>query len=118
MNKHTLLPITVSLLALAFLDPFMYLMPGDIIWLVLGVLMLSTAVYGFFILTEKAEDEREISIRAYADRISCLVGMSLLVISIAYHLITDGHVYPEIIIILVVMIVTKSIAHRWACHKL
>ncbi len=118
MNKHTLLPIIVSLLALAFLDPFMYLMPGDITWVVLGVLMLSTAVYGFFILTEKADDEREISIRAFADRISCLVGMSLLVISIAYHLVVDGHVYPEIIIILVVMIISKSLAHKWACHRL
>lgn len=118
MIKHTWLPIIVSLLALAFLDPFMYLMPTGSTWIILGGLLVATSAYGFFVLTEKANDEREVSIRAFADRISCLLGMSLLVMTIAYHLFTNGIIYPEIIIILVVMVISKSVAQWYACNKL
>jgi len=116
MSKHLFLTIAVSVLALLFLDPFMVLMPESVTWLVLGGLMLSTIVYGLLIFTEKAQDEREVSIRGFADRVSYLVGMILLVAVIAMDLFTLGKVYPEIVIILVVMVVSKSIAHWYACN--
>jgi len=116
MSKHLFLTIAVSVLALLFLDPFMVLMPESVTWLVLGGLMLSTIVYGLLIFTEKAQDEREVSIRSFADRVSYLVGMMLLVVVIAMDLFTLGKVYPEIVIILVVMVVSKSIAHWYACN--
>jgi len=83
MSKHLFLTIAVSVLALLFLDPFMLLMPESITWLVLGCLMLATLVYGLLIFTEKANDEREVAIRGFADRVSCLVGMMFLVMIIA-----------------------------------
>lgn len=118
MTKHALLPIIVSVLALAFIDPFMYWMPNNTTWLLIGGLFLATAIYGFFVLTEKASDEREVSIRAFADRISGLVGMTLLVGVIAYQTFKSGSVSTEIAVILVAMIVSKSLASWWASHKM
>jgi hypothetical protein len=115
MSKHLFLTITVSVLALLFLDPFMVLIPEGLTWLVLGGLMLSTIAYGLLIFTEKAHDEREVTIRGFADRVACLVGMMLLVMVIAMDFFSTGKVYPEIIIILVVMVISKSLAHWYAC---
>ncbi len=116
MNIRTLLPIIVSILALAFLDPFMLFMTEGIQAITLGGLLLATASYGFFVLTEQASDEREVSNRAQADRYSSLVGMGLLVIVIAYQLLVRGQVCQEIIIILVAMVLTKSAAHYYASN--
>jgi uncharacterized RDD family membrane protein YckC len=118
MYNFTLLPIIVSLLALAFIDPFMYWMPSNSAWLLLGGLLLTTSAYVFFILTEKASDEREEGIRAFADRVSSLIGTSLLVIIIAYQAITHTTVSPEIVVILVIIVISKSIAHWYACNKM
>jgi hypothetical protein len=118
MTKHALLPIVVSILALAFIDPFMYWMPSNSTWIILGGLFLSTSVYGFFVLTEKAGDEREVSIRSFADRVSGLVGMTLLVLVIGYQTFKGGVVSPEIAVILVAMITSKSLAQWYACHKM
>ncbi len=115
MNRHIALPIAVSLLAIAFLDPFRILMSNEVAWVLLAVLFIVTSLYGFFVLTEQADDEREVSIRAFADRVSCLAGMTLLVLVICYHLVTNGHVYPEIVITLVAMVVAKSAAYKYAC---
>jgi hypothetical protein len=117
MYKYTILPIVVSLLALAFVDPFMYWYPSTVTWLLLGGLLIATCLYGFFVLTEQAHDEREVSIRSFADRVSCLTGMSLLVMILMYQTITEGIAHPEIVVILVVMVITKLIAHQYACHK-
>lgn len=117
MNRHTLLPLTVSVLALAFLDPFAWLNDGAEM-LLLGGLILATTSYALFIFTERADDEREVSIRAYADRFSCLTGMALLVLAIAYRLLVDSHIYPELILILVLMVSAKSISHWYACKCL
>ncbi|MCB9810754.1 MAG: hypothetical protein H6779_02905 [Candidatus Nomurabacteria bacterium] len=117
MKQQTLLPILVSVLALLFLDPFHILMPDGMEMVLLGVLMLSTISYGLFIYNERPQDEREVSIRAFVDHTTYLVGMVLLVVAIAYRLIVDGHVYPEIILILVIMIISKTIAHSYACKN-
>ena len=118
MRKHVILPIVVSVLALAFVDPFMYWMPSNSTWLLLGGLFLATVVYGYFVVTEKAEDEREVSIRAFADRVSSLVGMALLIAVIACQAYKGGTVSTEIAVILVAMIVSKSVAQYYACHKM
>lgn len=117
MNRHTLLPLAVSILALTFLDPFAWFQ-GGVELLLLGGLILATTSYALFIFTERADDEREVSIRAFADRFSCLAGMALLVMVIGYRLLVDGYVYPEIILVLVLMVTTKSVAHWYACKNL
>tara|TARA_B100002019_G_C21188287_1_gene557400 strand:- start:51 stop:407 length:357 start_codon:yes stop_codon:yes gene_type:complete len=118
MTKHAILPIVVSLLALAFVDPFMYWMPSHSTWFLLGALFLTTVIYGFFIMTERVSDEREVSIRAFSDRVSSLVGMALLVIVIACQAFKGGVVSTEVAVILVTMIISKSAAQWWANHKM
>lgn len=111
MNLNFLLPIIVVVLALAFLDPFNLLMPTMLQETILGLLVLATVLYGVTIFKEQVLDEREEHIRALSHRISSLVGTTGLVLIIAYHLITMGQVYPEAIILLVVLIVTKALVH-------
>jgi hypothetical protein len=118
MTKHVFLSVAVSVLALLFLDPFMVFMPMGLSWILLGCLMLATIAYGLLVFTEQVRDEREEMIRGFADRVSCLVGMSLLVVVIGMDLFTEGKVYPEIIIILVLMVISKSVAHYYASKHL
>lgn len=114
MKKDILVPLVVIVSALAFLDPFMYLMPSMLVTVVLGVLMISTVVYGLIIFKEGARDEREVSLRAFADRITCLVGTTGLVGVIVYQVVVVHHVDAIIVIILLTMIITKYLAHVYA----
>jgi hypothetical protein len=118
MKKDILVPLVVIVSALAFLDPFMYLMPSMLVTALLGVLMVSTVVYALIIFKEGARDEREVSLRAFADRITCLVGTAGLVGVIVYQVLVVHHVDTIIVMILLVMIVTKYIAHVYAEHYL
>lgn len=111
MNFHFLLPILVVILAMTFLDPFQLLMPTMLVETVLGLLVLATVFYGAVIFKENVHDEREEHIRSLSHRVSYLVAMIGLVGIIAYYLITKGHVYPETVILLVVLVVTKSVVY-------
>ncbi|MFT7645027.1 MAG: hypothetical protein ACI9BF_000696 [Candidatus Paceibacteria bacterium] len=116
MNIHLLLPTLVVILALAFLDPLHLLMPTMLVETILGLLTLVTILYGITIFKERAHDEREERIRALSHRISYLVGMNGLMAIIAYHFITMGSAYPETIILLVVLVMTKAVVH-WYGEK-
>ncbi len=118
MKKDIVIPLLVIATATAFFDPLMYLMPSMMVSLVLGLLMISTLVYALVIFKEGARDEREVSLRAYADRLAALVGTLGLVILIMYQVLIVHHVDTSIIIILIAMIVTKYAAHVYAEHKL
>lgn len=114
MKKDILVPLVVIISALAFIDPFMYLMPSMLVTAVLGILMASTALYALIIFKEGARDEREVSLRAFADRITCLVGTAGLVGVIVYQVLVVHHVDTIIVMILLMMIVTKYVAHLYA----
>lgn len=116
MKLHFILPLTVAILALAFLDPFDFLMPGMMAELILGLLVLATVVYSALVYKEQPQDERDVHIRARAHRLSYLVSIAGLVVIIGYYLLTKGHVYPEIIYLLVIVVATKTVTH-WYCDK-
>lgn len=118
MKKDILVPLVVLVTAVTFLDPFMYLMPSMMVSVVLGVLMISATAYGLIIFKEGALDEREISVRAFADRIACLVATAGLVGVIAYQVLVVHRVDTVIVLILVTMIIVKYVAHVYAEHKL
>jgi uncharacterized RDD family membrane protein YckC len=118
MKKDILVPIVVIVSAVAFLDPFMYLMPGMMVSVVLGILMVSSLGYALIVFKEGARDEREVSLRAFADRIACLVGTFGLVGMIVYQVVVIHHVDAFIVVILLAMIVTKYLAHLYAERKL
>jgi hypothetical protein len=114
MKKDIIVPLVVMVTALAFLDPFMYLMPSMMVSLVLGVLMIATVIYGLIIFKERAQDEREVTVRAFADRHAGLVGTIGLVMVIVYQVLVVHHVDAVIVLILLAMIVTKYVAHVYA----
>lgn len=114
MTKDILVPVVVIVSAVAFLDPFMYLMPSMMVSFVLGILMVSSVIYALIIFKEGARDEREVSLRAFADRITCLVGTTGLVGVIVYQVLVIHHVDPIIVGILLAMIITKYVAHVYA----
>jgi len=118
MKKNVIVPSIVVITALAFLDPFMYLMPSIMVNLVLGLLLVSSLLYALLVFKESARDEREVSLRAFADRWACLVGTSGLVAVIMYQVLVIHHVDSLIVFILVAMILTKAAAHAYAQHYL
>jgi len=118
MKKNVIVPSIVVITALAFLDPFMYLMPSIMVNLVLGLLLVSSLLYALLVFKESARDEREVSLRAFADRLACLVGTSGLVAVIMYQVLVIHHVDSLIVFILVAMILTKAAAHAYAQHYL
>jgi hypothetical protein len=118
MKKDIPVPIVVIVSAVAFLDPFMYLMPSMMVSVVLGILMVSSLGYALIVFKEGAKDEREVSLRAFADRIACLVGTTGLVGMIVYQVLVIHHVDTFIVLILLAMIVTKYLAHLYAEQRL
>jgi hypothetical protein len=114
ITPHFLLPALVAALALAFLDPFHLLMPTALAQTALGLLVLVTVVYSTLIFKENTEDERERHVRAFTHRMSYLVTVIGLVTIIAYYLLTKGHVYPETVVLLVLVVATKTISHWYA----
>lgn len=116
MKLNFLLPIIVAALALTFLDPFHLLMPTVLVETILGLLTLTVILYGIIIFKERTTDEREVQIRALSHRISYLVGMCGLVAIIGYHFLTMDSIYPETILLLVVLVLTKSVVH-WYGEK-
>ncbi|MBY0538203.1 hypothetical protein K2P47_02280 [Patescibacteria group bacterium] len=114
MKKDISVPLIVMITALAFLDPFMYLMPSMMVSFVLGILMIATVVYGLIIFKENAQDEREVAVRAFADRHAGLVGTIGLVLVIVYQVLVVHHVDAVIVLILLAMLITKYVAHVYA----
>ena len=108
---HLLIPALVTLLATVFLTPLKELTPFVVQCTILGLILLAIGWYAVAIFAERPRDEREVQIRAFAHRLAYLVGMSGLVLIMGYRLLTDGYLYPETIILLVVLVATKSFAH-------
>jgi len=103
MHVSLMLPLAQGILALLFLDPFMIIMPTYAMFVVLGLLLLTSAAYVTLMLKEKTSDEREEVIRGRVDRTMYIASMVGIVGITSYYLITKGMVYPEIIVLLVAL---------------
>lgn len=106
-----LIPSLIVVLALFFLTPLKTSLPFVVQCTLVGALLLGVSLYGITLFRERVRDEREAHIRALAHRISYIVGMSGLVLIMGYHLLTVGHIYPETVILLVVLITIKAGVH-------
>jgi len=99
------------LFALAFLNPFHYLMTDHAHMIILGLLAAAFGTLAILILLERGDDERELSHRALAGRAGFLTGSSVLLLAViwqAFH----GPVDPWLIIALCGMVTAKAFA-RW-----
>lgn len=116
MKNEIIIPTVVIVLAIAFLDPFMVLMPSMMVYTLLAVLLILFSVFALFILKERALDEREELHRATADRFAYIAGSGVLVLGIVYQVLVVHHVDELLVLALVAMTVAKFaclyIAHR------
>ncbi len=114
MSIQLIFQIIIFLSAFAFLDPFMILMPTPMQYLALGLLVIATSLYGLVLFKEQILDERDEKIRAFTHRVSYLIAVIGLVAIITFHLIKSGHVYPEMIVLLLIILIAKGLAHWYA----
>jgi|GEM_PF-1676107 len=116
MNKHVTLPIIVATVALIFINPGMIL--GDhsmTMAALLGVLLVLTCTYGYYVLIDKADDEREVMVRSFADRLASLVGMASLLCIIGVCIVIDHPIPNSVVLVLVAMVIAKAFGQWYAC---
>ena len=111
LKLHFLLPLLVTFLALAFLDPLHFLMLNMSAEAFLGILVLITIIYSTLIFRENSQDEREEHIRAFSHRLAYIVSVAGLVSVLAYRILTEKHVYPEIVCLLILIVAVKTISY-------
>ena len=115
MNKHTLLPFFVLLFGFLFIFPFETGLSESTSLILFGGIFLATATYGYLILTDQAHDERELSVRGFADRLASLVGMGALVIIIGHYILISEPVPKSVVIALMLMVLAKAFGQWYAC---
>jgi uncharacterized RDD family membrane protein YckC len=113
-NKTT--HILTALLLVVFLvlvtDPFMIWMPPFVGMLVLLTLAVLLCVWGGFVVSERASDERELSHRMYASRAAYLSGMGVLTVALIVQGLSH-HVDLFVALALGTMVVVKLSAHLY-----
>ena len=114
MFKNILVPIVVLVLAAAFLDPFMVLMPESLVYGLLVFLFITFVAYTSLIWREQAHDEREEMHRAFAGRVAYIAGSATLVTGIIYQAHFVHHVDPFLIIALAIMTIAKYLGILYA----
>lgn len=110
MYKEALIPLIVLAASIAFLDPFMVLMPSMLVYTILGMLLAAFVAYALLIFREQAADEREEAHRAFAGRISYIVGTGILVFGIIYQVLVLHSVDPLLVLALAGMTVAKYVS--------
>lgn len=114
--KKYIVPLIVVVLAIAFLDPFMLIMPPMLFYLLTGVFFVLFVSYAVLVWNENANDEREYAHRAFAGRTAYLTGASVLVVGILYQAFIEHSVDAWLILALSVMVVAKFMG-LWHIEK-
>jgi hypothetical protein len=117
MKKQNLIEIIIGtiliILVLAFLDPFMVLMPNALIMMVMLLLVIGFSVFSVYIWREQAKDEREELHRLAAGRYAWLVGSGIIILGILYQGFIEHQVDHWLIYALVGMITTKLVTRSF-----
>ena len=114
MNKELLIPAGIIILSIALLDPFMVLIPATLVYVLLALLLVISLSYSLLVWHETVSDEREYVLRAYAGRMSFIVGVGVLVLGIVYQTLVSHYVDPFLIITLSLMTLAKYFSYRHA----
>lgn len=110
MTRNTYVELCIAAillgLALLFLNPFEFWMPGMLPMLVLGLLIAVFGTFAAFVLREHAGDEREDAHRMRAGRVAFLAGSAVLIAGIATQGLT-GSIDPWLVLALSTMVILK-----------
>lgn len=118
MHTKIILPVVVLALSIAFLDPFMVLMPVSVVYICLGLLLIAVLSYSLLVWQETVQDEREHFIRAHVGRMSYIAGVLLLTVGIIYQVLILHDVDPFLVITLTGMTIVKYAGSAYAQNKL
>ena len=89
------------------LNPFGFFMPNELMYIMLGAVLVLFGVYMSFVLSENPKDEREQLHRYIANRSAYVWGSVALVVGIIYQGISDGQIDNWLLIVLGVMVISK-----------
>lgn len=81
--------ITITLLVL-LVDPVMYVMPEGSAMVLLVILVVASMVFFGYVLTERAQDERESLHRLHAGRFAYLAGSFVLLVGVVWQSLTHS----------------------------
>ena len=114
-NSYKEISISVALVVLlvAILNPLHLWMPDMLHMMMLAAALIVFAVFSAFILRERIADEREGVHRMHAGRIAFLIGAAALVVGIVYQSYID-QLDNWLVVVLVLMVISKIIAHLWS----
>jgi hypothetical protein len=111
--RQVVCAFVLSVAALFFVNPMDLWMPDDVHMGLMGGVVVLTALFGAFVLSEGRSDEREESHQAFAGRIAFFAGALFLAIGITIQ--TFAHALdPWLVYTLVAMIAAKVGARIYA----
>lgn len=99
----------ILVLLISLSDPFMLVMPTQMVMLALLAATVLVCVWAAFILREEPGDEREALQRLHAGRTAYLVGVGVLTLGVIVEALTAHHVDIWLASTLGVMIVAKLV---------
>jgi|JI10StandDraft_1071094.scaffolds.fasta_scaffold253479_2 hypothetical protein len=104
------LVITFFLLALADFIPFWMPMMGEMVALVMVTVLL--LIWAGLIVSETANDEREVNIKSQSGRVAYVAGMLVLMLALVLQGLAHA-IDPWIPVVLAVMVSTKLLARLY-----
>jgi hypothetical protein len=115
--NEIVISIVLGVLAILFLDPFMFWMPDQLVYLLVGALLVFFVLFAGFIWKEKVADEREQMHKMIAGRFGYLIGSGLLVLGLIVQTLV-AHPDPWLVAALVGMVVGKLVSLFYARAQL
>lgn len=116
-TKQLFLGALIILLAVFLLNPLNFWMPGSIAMVALIGLILAFGFYATFVVREKADDERELMVRAFSGRIAFLSGSAIVLVGILSQSL-DHNMDPWLVVALTAMISSKILANLYIDRNL
>ncbi|MEK7152107.1 MAG: hypothetical protein AAB773_01625 [Patescibacteria group bacterium] len=114
--QETIVSVVFIILLFLFLNPFDFWMPGMLLYMMIGGLVVSFALFASFIWKEQAQDEREQLHKMIAGRVGYLAGVAVLVSGVVVESIMS-HVDPWLIAVLGAMIIGKIAGHVYGRRR-
>jgi len=98
--------IILIILAVLFLDPFMFWMPDSLVYMLVGLVVAIFALFAGLVWKERAQDERDEFHKMMAGRMGYLLGAGILVLGIVWQT-TFSHPDPWLVSALLGMVLGR-----------
>lgn len=103
---ETTVSVILIVLIVLFLDPFMLWMPAEVVYMLVGALIVFFVLFAGLIWKERALDEREQLHKMIAGRVGYLIGTGVLVLGLIVQTFAS-HPDPWLVVALGAMVIGK-----------